>query len=472
MNSEDLAWAPTPILARAIERRELSPVEIVEACLRRLEAIDDRLHSFITVSASRARAAAVTAEREIRSGSYRGPLHGIPYAAKDVLSTKGIRTTAGSKILADHVPDRDSTVIERLDAAGAILIGKTHTYEFAYGPYGSHPSLPQARNPWDPSRITGGSSSGSAAATAAGLCPIAIGTCTGGSIRLPAALCGVVGLKPTYGRVSRYGVIPLSWSLDHVGPLGRTVADCAAALAGMAGADTRDATTSRSPVPDYLAELGREVRGLRIGVVEELWTDPIDPDVRRLALNAVQELAALGLEVERISIPLASEAVPAVGVIMSGESAQYHSEWLRTRASEYGPGLAARLLSGAALTSPDLVLAHRVRQLAVQQFQTVMTRFDLLVSPTAPIVAPPAGLDTVVLGGEAVEWRAIMSRFTRIYNLVGLPTISVPCGYSTSGMPVGLQLAARPFDESTLLRVGDAYERKAGWVTRRPTAVS
>ncbi|MEO7296378.1 MAG: amidase, partial [Candidatus Limnocylindria bacterium] len=411
-------------------------------CLTRLESVDERLHSFITVNGPRARDAAATADREIRAGLYRGPLHGIPYAVKDVIATKGLRTTAGSKILADHVPDTDSAVVERLDDAGAILLGKTHTYEFACGPQGGHPSVPQARNPWDLSRIPGGSSSGSASATAAGLCPIAIGTCTGGSIRLPAALCGVVGLKPTYGRVSRYGVIPLSWSLDHVGPLGRTVADCAAALAAIAGPDVRDPTTSTLPVPNYLAALGGDVRGLRLGVVEEMWTDPIEPDVRRLAQAAVSELAGLGLEVETVSLPLASDAVPAVAVIMASESAQYHSDWLRTRAKDYGPGLAARLMSGLTLTAPDLELAHRVRRLAIQQFQAAMRDFDLLVSPTAPITAPPFGGDTVTVDGVTLEWRAIMSRFTRIFNLVGMPSLSLPCGFAANGMPVGLQLAA------------------------------
>jgi len=468
MNSEEWPWAPTPVLGRAIARGELSPVQLVEACLTRITSFDGRLHSLITVDAAGARADAVTAEREIRSGGYRGPLHGIPYAVKDILSTKGLRTTAGSKILADNVPQYDAAAVERLRAAGAILIGKAHTYEFACGPEGGHPSIPEARNPWDPRCIPGGSSSGSAVAAAAALCPITIGTCTGGSIRLPAALCGVVGLKPTYGRVSRFGVIPLSRSLDHVGPIGRTVADCAAALTVIAGPDRRDPTASRLPVPDYLGQLGGDVRGLRVGVVREMWTEPIDPDVRRLAGLAVDMLGRLGLQVEEVSLPLAAAAVPAVGIIMSAESAQFHTAWLRTRAGDYGPGVAARLIAGTALTAPDLALAHQVRQLAVDQFRRAMKGFDLLVSPTTPITAPRFGQDAVGIDGASVPWRQILSRFTRIFNLTGLPAISVPCGFSANGMPVGLQLAARPFDEMTLLRVSDAYEKAAGWPSRRP----
>ncbi|MBI3967580.1 MAG: Asp-tRNA(Asn)/Glu-tRNA(Gln) amidotransferase subunit GatA [Chloroflexi bacterium] len=468
MTGAELTWLPVPTLADRIERREVSPVEVIDAFLDRIAAVDDRIHGFITVNAEGARAAARRAESEIAAGRYRGPLHGIPYALKDIYLTKGIRTTAGSKILTDYVPDHDCTVVERFDAAGAILLGKAHTYEFAYGPAGGHPCHPQAVNPWDAGRIPGGSSSGSGAMTAAGLCPIAMGSCTGGSIRIPASFCGIAGLKPTYGRISRFGILALSWSLDHAGPLGRTVADCAAALGPISGADPRDPTASSAPVDDYLAALSRDPKGLRVGVVKELWTDPLAPEVRRLCEEARDVLPRLGLEVEEVSVPLAADASPAVGAILSAEGVQYHATWLRERTEEYGPGLAARLLVGAGLTAPDVVMAHRVRRLAIEQFREVFRRVDVLVTPTTPFTAPRFGEDIVDVGDQRIPFRQIMSRFTRPFNLTGLPALSVSCGLTPAGLPAGIQFAGRPFDEATVLQVGHAYERAAGWTERRP----
>lgn len=468
MSAAELTWLPVQELVPAIRRRRLSPVELIDAYLDRIAAADGELCSFITVDAEGARAAAQRAEQEIAGGNYRGPLHGIPYALKDIYRTKGIRTTAGSKILANYVPDYDSTVHEKLQAAGAILVGKLHTSEFARGPAGGHPCYPRARNPWNLEHIPGGSSSGSGIAAAAGLVPIAMGTCTGGSIRIPAAFCGAVGLKPTYGRVSRYGIIPLSWSLDHAGPLGRTVAHCAAALGAIAGPDHRDSTARNLRVPDYLAELNGDVSGLRVALVKEMWAEPMDAHVRQLTTAAIDTLAGLGMQVKEISLPLVSLAVPTVEAIILAEAAQYHLRWLRERAEDYGPGLAANLLAGVGLTAQDLVLAQRVRRLVVEQFRSAMSAVDLLVSPTSPITAPRFDDDIVVLEGRQVPWRSVRSRFTRIYNLTGLPALSVPCGFAPNGLPVGLQLASKPFDEGTLLRAGHAYEQAAGRVGKRP----
>ncbi|MDA8219666.1 MAG: amidase, partial [Dehalococcoidales bacterium] len=328
MNKRELCFLTLAEQSRLIRDGEASPVDVVESALSQIERVDGKVNAFITVMADSARAAAREAEQEIARGDYRGPLHGIPIALKDLFYTKDVRTTAGSKILRDFVPDEDATVVTRLREAGAITIGKTNMHEWAFGPTNTNPHYGDVHNPWDLSRVSGGSSGGSAAAVAASMASAALGSDTGGSIRIPGALCGVVGLKPTYGRVSRYGAVPCAWSLDHVGPLCRTAEDAAIALGAIAGRDPKDPACSDRPVPDYQLETPRGIAGLRIAILKEYVADPTDPEVAAAFQAAVAALQRLGAAVEEVSLPEARYAVPASTAIMSAEASNYHEEML------------------------------------------------------------------------------------------------------------------------------------------------
>jgi len=454
-------------LGRRLRARELSPVTLVEDVLARIEQRRD-LNAFLTVTADLARAQAAEAEREISAGRYRGPLHGIPVSLKDLIDTRGIRTTYGSRIFAEHVPDRDAAVATRLRHAGAVLIGKTALHEFAYGVTNNNPHFGPTRNPWALDRIPGGSSGGAAAAVAAGLGAASIGTDTGGSIRIPAAFCGVVGLKPGYGRVSRHGVFPLAWTLDHVGPLARTVEDAALLLGAIAGPDPRDPTTLGQRVPDFAAAVRRPVDGLCVGVLDDPLHREAAPAVRAAFEEACEVLRTLGLRLEPVAFPRPEDARTAQLTVMMPEAASIHEPWLDARPEDYGPGTLALLRQGVFITAAQYLRAQKVRGLIVDEVDALLASRVALISPTVPITAPAIGQETVTLGGRSQDARGVISRATRLINLVGLPAISVPCGFDGEGLPVGLQIVGRRLDEPSVIAIAAAYERATAWHQRRP----
>ncbi len=466
----ELVWKPITELARLIAGREVSPVEVVQAYLDRIEALDGKLRAFITVCRDEALAAAKTAEAAVMRGESLGPLHGIPIGFKDLFATKGTRTTGGSKILAEWIPEEDATVVARLKAAGAIVLGKLNLHEFAYGPEGLNVHFGNAWNPWDAHthRIAGGSSSGSGVAVAAGLAAGALGSDTGGSIRIPAALCGLTGLKPTYGRASRAGVLPLAWSMDHVGPMTRTAADAAVLLGPMAGHDPRDPTTSGLPVPDYTAALTGDIRGLRVGVLRAFFLESAGLVLRQAVEQAVKRLEEQGARVQGVGLETVAHASGASFAIVGAEALAYHEEWMKTRPDDYGPDVRDRLRLGAFVSATQYLKAQRARRLIRQEVDALLTDLDVLVAPVTPIVATPVGQTEVVVEGGRQDVRSSLIRLTRIFNLSGHPVCAVPCGFTVAGLPTGMQIVGRPFDEATILRVADAYQRITDWHTRRP----
>ena len=465
----DLFFAPMTELARLIATRAVSPVEVVRAHLDRIAALDGELRAYITVCADAALRAAREAEAALGSGQPQGPLHGVPYALKDLYDTAGVRTTGGSKIFAERVPAADATVARRLAQAGAILLGKLNMVEFAYGPEGLNPHYGHARNPWDRAvhRMAGGSSSGSGVAVAAGLAPGALGSDTGGSIRIPASLCGITGLKPTYGRVSRAGVLPLAWSMDHVGPMTRSAADCALMLGAMAGYDPADASTSVLPVPDYLAALTGDVKGLRVGLLRSFFLEGATPEVRAAVEAAARTLASAGAVVDEVSLETMAY-VPAASLAVVGvEALAYHADRLRTRGAEYDPDIARRLRVGAFVSGRHYVRAQQVRALVRDEVDAALARRDVLLAPSTPIAAPAVDERRTTLGDGPADIRSALIRFTRPFNFSGHPACSLPGGFTAGGLPIGLQLVGRPFDEATVLRAADAFQRLTDFHTRR-----
>lgn len=463
MIAQDVAMLPISELSARIRQRSISPVELAEAYLTRIEELDGQLHCYLTITADRARAEARRAEQEIGQGISRGPLHGIPIALKDLYDTAGIRTTSGSRVLWDRVPTQDATVTSRLSAAGAVLLGKLMMHEFAIGaPYLDDP-IPPAHNPWDLDRMPGGSSSGSGAALAAGLCAGSLGSDTGGSIRGPAAYSGIVGLKPTYGLVSRRGVLTLSWTLDHVGPMARTVADVAAILQAIAGHDPSDAASAQVPIPDYQAALTGSSQGIRIGVpwsfVESV--PGLEPDVLAAFREAVDVLSRLGAEVRDVTLPHLDNAEAIHMTIMLSEALAYHEEWLRTRRSDYNRGFWDRVRPGICFTATDYIQALRGRTAFCRGFDEVLGSVDLIATPTMPRTAP-------TFAEESVVSPVLRGQFNRLTNLTGQPSLSLPCGFDGNGLPIGLSLAGRAFEECTVLRAADAYERATEWHLRHP----
>ncbi len=457
-------------LARMIATKAISPVEVVRAHLDRITALDPGLRSYITVCDEAALAAARAAETALMAGQPLGALHGVPYALKDLYDTAGVRTTGGSRVLGDRVPGRDATVAARLAGAGAILLGKLNMVEFAYGPEGLNPHYGHARNPWDRDvhRMAGGSSSGSGVAVAAGLAPGALGSDTGGSIRIPASLCGITGLKPTYGRVSRAGVLPLAWSMDHVGPMTRTAADCALMLGAMAGYDPADPSSSVLPVPDYTAALTGEVKGLRVGLLRGFFLDGAAPAVRAAVEAAAATLTRAGAVVDEVSLEQMKVVAAASTAIVGAEALAYHAELLRTRAAEYDPEVARRLRLSAFISGAHYVRGQQVRGLVRADVDAALARRDVLLAPSTPIVAPGIEERQATLGDGAADVRSALIRFTRPFNLSGHPACAVPCGFTDGGLPIGLQLVGRPFDEATVLRAADAFQRLTDFHVRRP----
>ncbi len=459
-------------LGGMIATKQVSPVEVVRAHLDRIAALDPALRAFVTVCPDGALEAARAAEADLMAGKPLGPLHGVPWAPKDLYSTKGVRTTGGSKILADSVPGHDATVVARLARAGAILLGKLNMHEFAYGPEGLNAHYGDTRNPWsvDAHRIAGGSSSGSGAAVAAGLAPGSLGSDTGGSIRIPASLCGITGLKPTYGRVSRAGVLPLAWSMDHVGPMTRSARDCALMLGAIAGYDPADPTTSVLPVADYGAALTGDVRGLRVGILRAHFTDVAAPDVRAAVDAAAKRLEQAGAVLDEVNLTQVTHVATGSAAIVASEALAYHAAWMRARAQDYQPDVRERLRLGAFVTGAHYVRSQQVRALLTREVDDALVRRDVLLAPATPLTAPVLGERETTLGDGPSDVRAALLRCTRPFNFSGHPACAAPCGFSAAGLPIGLQVVGRPFDEATVLRVVDAYQRITDWHTRRPAA--
>ncbi len=459
-------------LGRMIATKQVSPVEVVRAHLDRIAAVDQTLRAFITVCADAALESARAAEAELMAGRAVGPLHGVPWAPKDLYSTKGVRTTGGSKILGDSVPSADATVVARLAGAGAILLGKLNMHEFAYGPEGLNAHYGDTRNPWgmDAHRIAGGSSSGSGAAVAAGLVPGSLGSDTGGSIRIPASLCGITGLKPTYGRASRAGVLPLAWSMDHVGPMTRSARDCALMLSAIAGYDPADPTTSVLPVPDYGVALTGDVKGLRVGLLRAHFTDIAAPDVRAAVEAAAKQLERAGAVVDEVNLIQVAHVGSASAAIVASEALAYHAAWMRSRPQDYQSDVRERLRMGAFVNGAHYVRAQQVRALVTREVDEALARRDVLLAPASPITAPVLGERETTLGDGPSEVRSALLRCARPFNFSGHPACAAPGGFTAGGLPIGLQVVGRPFDEATVLRVVDAYQQITDWHTRRPVA--
>jgi aspartyl-tRNA(Asn)/glutamyl-tRNA(Gln) amidotransferase subunit A len=446
--------------ASLLSARDVSPVDLTQACLERIERIDPALNAFITVTRDLALQQARVAEREISNGRYRGPLHGIPIALKDLIDTAAVRTTAGSALFQDRVPTEDATVVRRLKAAGAVLLGKTNLHEFAYGGSGVISYYGAARNPWSSEHITGGSSSGSAAAVAAGMCFAALGTDTAGSIRLPAALCGIVGMKPTYGLVSARGVIPLSWSYDHVGPMARSARDAAIVLQALAGYDAGDITSREFPESDYSARLEEDTRTLRLGIMRQFFFDDLQPEVAASINNALQVLETLAAGLSDASMPIDTERT-----VQSAEDYAYHAQYVSEHADLYQPETLRRIKRGETVSAKDYILKRNELEHLRRAAADLFSEYDLLVTPTSPAAAP--ALAELQANPDDLRRRElILLRNTRPFNVLGLPTVSVPCGFTRAGLPVGLQIAGAPGDDARVLQLAHAYERVTEWHKR------
>ena len=476
---------PIHELTDAFRRGDLTPSAVAEAYLARIGALDGKVGAYLTVVRDQALAAARESDQRWRAGSPRGPLDGAPVALKDVMCTSGVRTTCGSKMLENFVPPYDATTVERLRAAGVVILGKTNMDEFAMGSSTEHSAYHPTRNPWDLTRVPGGSSGGSAAAVAGGLAAGSYGSDTGGSIRQPAAFCGVVGMKPTYGRVSRYGLIALASSLDQIGPFAQDVTDTALLLGAVAGYDPRDATSIQAPVPDYAAELSKGVDGLTLGLPDEYFIDGIDPEVERAVRAAIDVLKGLGARIERVSLPTTPHALAAYYVILPAEASSNLARYdgvryglrvagrdfiemqSKTRAAGFGAEVKRRIMLGTYALSAGYYDAYygkaqSVRTLVRREFAAAFAKVDLIVAPTT--------LNVAFKHGEKEDPLSMYLNdvFTIPGNLSGIPGVSVPCGFSAAGLPIGLQVLGRPLDEARVLRAAYAYEQATTWRSRRP----
>jgi amidase len=460
-----LAYLSLTELAARLRSRELSPVEVTTALLERIARLDPELHAFACVLPDAALEAARRAEAELGRGEARGPLHGVPVAVKDLCAMKGVPTAAGTRVLAERRPDHTATVVERLEAAGAVVLGKLQLTEGAYGWH--HPQVTPPVNPWSAAHWTGVSSSGSGAATAAGLCYGSLGSDTGGSIRFPSACCSLVGIKPSYGRVSRFGVFPLAHSLDHVGPMTRTVADAAAMLGVLAGHDPRDPTSLRAPVPDYTAALAGDLRGLRIGVDNAYYTAGVSPVVAEVAFAALECFRALGADVGEIRVPNVDPLLRAWTSVTAVECALAHADTFPARADEYGPELRALLEFAPSVSGADYARAEQERIRFRAALEDVFESVDLILVPAMP-TPPPTAADAIAGNPAAGEDIGNLLQFTAPFDFSGNPTISLPGGFGADGLPLGFQLIGRHLDEAALCRAGHAYQGATDWHDRHP----
>ncbi len=458
---------PTSILeiSELLRKRKLSPVELTQNCLGQIEKLNPQLNSFITVTSGSALTEARTAEAEILQGHWRGPLHGIPLGLKDLIDTAGVRTTAASAVFKDRIPTEDADVVRRLKDAGAVLLGKQNLHEFAYGGSSMISYYGEVRNPWNPACIAGGSSGGSAASVAADLCYGAIGTDTAGSVREPAALCGIVGLKPTYGRVSVRGVIPLSLSLDHIGPIARTVSDAAVILQAIAGYDARDMNSVDTPVPDYLASLREESRSTRIGVPRKFFYEDLDPEIASAVEQALAVLGTIG-NLSEIELD-----VPTDRTLQTAESYSYHAAFVSRSPELYQPETLRRIRKGEGFSAEEVGQRRREQQQIRREIPKVFGDLDVLVTPTTPVPAP--AIEELKENPDLLRPREILLlRNTRPVNVWGLPAISIPCGFTSAGLPIGLQIIGPQWKEDRVLRLAYTFEQATAWHKRTPKLVT
>ena len=447
--------------SRAVQKKEVSPVELAQACLARIEKLNPHLNAFITVTGTEALDAARKAEAEIARGEWKGPLHGIPLAVKDLIETAGVKTTGASAVLQDNVPNADAEVIRRLKSAGAILLGKLNLHEFAYGGSGVIGHFGPARNPWNTAHITGGSSSGSAAAVAACLCYGAIGTDTAGSIRLPAACCGITGLKPTYGLVSARGVIPLSWSLDHVGPMARTAVDAALMLQVIAAYDPQDIGSQKFPPVYYPSAIEESIATLRIGVAHDYWNE-VDGEIKSAVDSAVTALGKITAGAQEVELSTETDRT-----LVRCEAYAYHQKYLSAKEKGYDPETLRRIGSGADVTAPQYIQAQRELLQQRRQILQMFERIDLILTPTTPMLAPTF-TELQAAPDQLRNKEMIMLRNTRPFNVYGLPSISLNCGFSKSGLPIGLQIIGAPGSEGSVLGLAHAYQKQTDWHKHKP----
>ncbi len=460
--SAELAYLSLSEVAALIEKRELSPVELTRAMLARISALDPKLHAYYTLFAEEALATAREAEAQIRNGNYRGAFHGIPFAVKDIYESGP--TTGGSKLRKDYVAQQDCTSVANLKRAGGVLLGKLATYEFALGLPTLASHFQPARNPWNLAIDPGGSSSGSGAAVAAGLTYGAMGSDTGGSIRWPAFCCGIVGMKATYGRVSRAGVFPLSWNLDHTGPLTRTVRDCALMLQACAGYDPLDPASAPEPVPDFSVKLGRDIKGMRIGVPRQLFAENCGKEILAAFDAAATQMSRLGAEVMDVETITFGELWAVFWPLLCADAAAYHLDDLCTRPGDYNPDLKLTLAVGALVSATSYLQSQRARERIRRRMLQQLETIDLFMLPTTGLMPAPIRAESPGM------WlmNETFAIYTPLFNLTGFPALALPCGVSAAGLPIGFQLAGKPFDEATVFQAGYAYEQSTPWHTRHP----
>ena len=455
--------------ARLVSTKEVSPVELVDACLGRIDSVNDKLAAYIEVYRDGARQVAKAAETMISAGHRLGPLHGVPIALKDNIGLAGLVTTAGSKILEDWRPDVDATVAERLKGSGAIIVGKTNMHEFAWGGTSANPHYGFVRNPWNTDRFPAGSSGGSGAAVAARTCYGALGTDTGGSIRLPSAINGIVGIRPTIGRVSNAGIVPLAWSMDTVGPMARTVEDCALMFNVIAGYDPRDLSSTTIPTVNYTADLNHGVQGLRIGIVSDYFFHHLQAPVHDAVKAALDTLVELGASVIDVAIENIHGNISAQLTVESCEPSTYHQQWLRERPQDYGGDVRLLLEIGELHLATHYLQAQRYRSLLRAEFMDAFKSVDVFICPTLPFTATRIGETLVEIeNGIEEDMLAAIMQFTGVPSLTGLPSLNVPCGFDLDGLPIGMQVIGRPFDETTLFRVGSAFQQATDFHHRSP----
>ena len=469
---EDILHASIAQIAAQIRKAEISPVELIEATLEVIDRCEPQLNAFITLFREESLERARGAEVEIRDGKDLGPLHGLPIALKDIIYVEGTQSTAGSNFFSEESPQFDAALVSKLRDAGAIIIGKTNLHEFAFGVTTENPHFGATANPWDTSRVPGGSSGGSAAAAVAGCCVGALGSDTGGSIRIPAAVCGHVGLKPTFGRISVHGVLPLAQSLDTVGPMCRYVHDVALMMNVLAGYDSRDVHSANCPVPDYTEGLDQPIRGCKAGMPKQHFFDNVDPEVERTVHEAIKVLEELGVDIIELDLPSAEVGHEVTLTLLTAEAGQFHQERLAAHREDYGVDVRELLEDGLALSAAEYISAIRVKEIVRRDFMNAFEKVDCILSPTAPIPAPLRSTHDLSGGSESNRIRPRLTRNTRLINLLGLPSISVPCGFaqvensdSQEGLPVGLQITGPWWSEKTLLQVAHAYERATPWHT-------
>ena len=466
MDKADIPFLTSAELSRLIESKDISPVEATEAYLERIDGLDFKFNAYLTVCRSKALQEAREAESAIVQGNHLGVMHGIPVAIKDQMWTKGIRSTGGSRFWEDFIPEEDATVVANLKKAGAIILGKTNLSEFAITGFTHRFSTP--RNPWNLDMSAGGSSSGSGAATGAFLCSTSLGEDTGGSIRRPAAWCGLVGLRPSWGRVSRYGLMRGVWSMDTIGPISRTVEDAAITLQAIAGHDSKDPYSWNIPVPNYREALDSNIRGMKVGIVGELINgDAVQQEVRETVLKATSILEELGATVEEVSIPLTSHANTIASALLAAEPAQNHEEWVRHRLQDYGHDNRVGMLTGSIVPALAYYKSQKLRSLLRQQVLETLVKYDVLVSPTSGRTAVPRLEQDPMITSKETSGRLPFMR-TNTFNLANAPAISVPCGFSAQGLPIGLQIGSHPGGEEIVLRMAHAYEQSTPWHNMRP----